>query len=214
MSKPKTWCYICLSFPHFYLSQILIPRTHIQYQSPFPHVYFQPESSLWTPKRHPNTFLISLPVWPISVSRSHYSELFTWSQTCSKPHYSLIQLLRPKRFASSLTFIKKITITCSTLKKHPEFCHLLASPLLICIRVQLCLTLWYLIGFPRQEYWHELPFPPPGDLPDAGNQTQVSCIAGGLFTTEPPGKHHPPPLLSPNPSHHDLLFPFLLVPAQ
>ena len=24
------------------------------------------------------------------------------------------------------------------------------------------------MGFPRQEYWSGLPFPPPGDLPDAG----------------------------------------------
>ena len=24
------------------------------------------------------------------------------------------------------------------------------------------------MGFPRQEYWSRLPFPPPGDLPDPG----------------------------------------------
>ena len=24
------------------------------------------------------------------------------------------------------------------------------------------------VGFPRQEYWGGLPFPPPGDLPDPG----------------------------------------------
>ena len=24
------------------------------------------------------------------------------------------------------------------------------------------------MGFPRQEYWSGLPFPPPGDLPDLG----------------------------------------------
>ena len=24
------------------------------------------------------------------------------------------------------------------------------------------------MGFPRQEYWNELPFPSPGDLPDSG----------------------------------------------
>ena len=24
------------------------------------------------------------------------------------------------------------------------------------------------MGFPRQEYWSGLPFPPPGDLPDPG----------------------------------------------
>ena len=25
------------------------------------------------------------------------------------------------------------------------------------------------VGFSRQEYWSELPFPSPGDLPDTGN---------------------------------------------
>ena len=35
-----------------------------------------------------------------------------------------------------------------------------------------------------------LPFPPPGDLPDPGIElSPVSlALAGGLFTTEPPGK--------------------------
>ena len=43
----------------------------------------------------------------------------------------------------------------------------------------------------RQEYWSGLPFPPPGDLPDPGTEPMslVSlALAGGLFTTEPPGK--------------------------
>ena len=38
--------------------------------------------------------------------------------------------------------------------------------------------------FPKQQYWSELPFPTPGDLPDPRNQTCVSWIAGGFFTTE------------------------------
>ena len=39
--------------------------------------------------------------------------------------------------------------------------------------------------------WSRLPFPPPGDLPNPGNRTcisWVSCIAGGFFSSEPPGK--------------------------
>ena len=34
------------------------------------------------------------------------------------------------------------------------------------------------MGFSRQEYWSELPFPPPGDLPDPGiepTSLNVSC---------------------------------------
>ena len=40
-------------------------------------------------------------------------------------------------------------------------------------------------GFPRQEYWHGLPFPSLGDPRD---RICVSCIAGGFFTAELPGK--------------------------
>ena len=44
------------------------------------------------------------------------------------------------------------------------------------------------MGFPRQEYWSRLPFPSPGDLPDPGIEPISPTLAGGFFTTEPPGK--------------------------
>ena len=46
-------------------------------------------------------------------------------------------------------------------------------------------------GFIKQKYWSRLPFPPPGDLPDPGIETTSlvsSALAGGFFTTVPPGK--------------------------
>jgi len=49
------------------------------------------------------------------------------------------------------------------------------------------------MGFPRLEYWSELLFPSPGDLPDPGIKPTAHELAGRLFTTEPPGK--PPALL-------------------
>ena len=61
--------------------------------------------------------------------------------------------------------------------------------------VQFFATLWttacqapLYIGFSRQEYWHGLPFPSPGDLPDSGIKPMSPALAGGFFTTEPPGK--------------------------
>ena len=48
------------------------------------------------------------------------------------------------------------------------------------------------MGFPRQENRNELPFPPPGDIPDPGIQlaSLVSpALVGPFFTTEPPGLH-------------------------
>ena len=42
--------------------------------------------------------------------------------------------------------------------------------------------------FSRQKYWCELPFPSPGDLPDPEIKLAYPALAGGFFTTEPPGK--------------------------
>ena len=62
-------------------------------------------------------------------------------------------------------------------------------------------------GFPRQEYWHGLPFLPPGDLPDPEIKPAVPASAVRVFfTARLPGKldtswvlcnltpfwHHPP----------------------
>ena len=40
----------------------------------------------------------------------------------------------------------------------------------------------------RQEYWSGLPCPPAGVLPDPGIEPVSPELAGGFFTTEPPGK--------------------------
>ena len=45
------------------------------------------------------------------------------------------------------------------------------------------------MGFPGQEYQGGLPLPSPGDLPNPGIEAVSPALAGGLFTTEPPGKH-------------------------
>ena len=62
-------------------------------------------------------------------------------------------------------------------------------------RVRLFATPWTVghqaplsTGFPRQEYWSGLPFPPPGDLPDPGIKPSSPELVGRFFTTEPAGK--------------------------
>ena len=65
-------------------------------------------------------------------------------------------------------------------------------------RVQLFATPWSAahqaplsMEFPRQEYWSGLPVPTPEDLPDPGiKPTSLAspALAGGFFTTVPPGK--------------------------
>ena len=47
------------------------------------------------------------------------------------------------------------------------------------------------MGFSRQGYWSGWPCPPAGDLPDPGIEpgSFISpMLAGGFFTSEPPGK--------------------------
>ena len=46
------------------------------------------------------------------------------------------------------------------------------------------------MGFSMQKYRSRLPFPSPGDLPNPETETTVPALAGGFFTTEPPGKPH------------------------
>ena len=43
------------------------------------------------------------------------------------------------------------------------------------------------MGFPRQEYCSGLSFPSPGDLLNPGIELAFPALAGGFFTTEPPG---------------------------
>ena len=51
------------------------------------------------------------------------------------------------------------------------------------------------MGLPGQEYWSELPFLSPGDLPAPGIEPTSPAsplLAGGFFTTAPPGNPHNP----------------------
>ena len=80
------------------------------------------------------------------------------------------------------------------------------SPLCACVcvcvhslsRVQLFVTLWMVahqfplsMAFFRQEYWSGFPLHTPGDLPDPRVELMslaFPALAGGFFTSAPPGK--------------------------
>ena len=80
-------------------------------------------------------------------------------------------------FQSLLKFISIESVKWSEAKSLSHI-WLFATPWTVAYQAPLSM------GFPRQEYWSELPFPSPGDLPEPGNET-VSCTAGGFFTAEP-----------------------------
>ena len=56
--------------------------------------------------------------------------------------------------------------------------RLFATPCTIAHQAPLSMT------FPRQEYWIELPFPSPGDLPDPGIKPAFPALVDRLFTSE------------------------------
>ena len=69
-------------------------------------------------------------------------------------------------------------------------CSLSQSRLTICGPMDCSSQAPLSLGFPRQEYWSELPLPSPGDLPDPGIETTSlvpPALAGKFFTTEPAG---------------------------
>ena len=43
------------------------------------------------------------------------------------------------------------------------------------------------MGFSREEYWSELPFPSPGDLPDLGIEPSSPALQADALTSEPTG---------------------------
>ena len=43
-------------------------------------------------------------------------------------------------------------------------------------------------GISRQEYWSELPCPPPGDLPNPGIEPRSHALLADSLPSEPPGK--------------------------
>ena len=44
------------------------------------------------------------------------------------------------------------------------------------------------MGFPRQEYWSGLPFPPSGDFPDPGIKPKSPALRAHSLLSESPGK--------------------------
>ena len=57
-------------------------------------------------------------------------------------------------------------------------------PLTVALQVPLTM------GFPRHEYWSGLPFPTLGHVVDPGIEPTCPALAGGFFTTEPPGNRN------------------------
>ena len=60
------------------------------------------------------------------------------------------------------SFLQKLGFHGECMVSHFSHVRLFMTPWTVALQSPLPM------GFSRQEYWSELPFPPPGDLPDAG----------------------------------------------
>ena len=69
---------------------------------------------------------------------------------------------------------------CSVAQSGPTLCN----PMTVAHQAPLS------IGFSRKEHWSGLPCPSPGVLPGPGMEPISPALAGGSFTTKPPGKPH------------------------
>ena len=125
------------------------------------------------------------------------SQLFTklevihfWLQTCPRSWINQV-LDNGFFFFNSKKNFKVFRTDLSSLFPYCFYFCGVCSPFVLSLsRVWLFATSWTVarqaplpMGFPRQEYWSRLPFPPPGDLPDPEVEPTSAALAGGFFTT-------------------------------
>ena len=86
-----------------------------------------------------------------------------------------------------LSFIEQIIINCLLLLLYVLY---IRSDCFVISWTVACQAPLF-VGFPRQEYWSELPFPSPGDLPNPGMQPTSPmsyALRVGSLLAEPLGK--------------------------
>ena len=141
----------------------------------------------WTPNQWLRCQIASkeLCLWPLPVclQRSFYHVLHSTNQNTFKLAFYRTAFLCFSHMFLTAGFLDADRMTSSS-------CTCVAQSL---SHVWLFATLWIVasqaplsMGFSRQNYWSMLPCPPPGNLPDP--RIASLALAGGFFTTVPPGK--------------------------
>ena len=106
------------------------------------------------------------------VGHNWVTEL-NWSLLCS-PHHS----------CNLIAVLGGVCVCVCVCLQHHAACGVFVPYVCVLSHVWLFVTPWTValqaplsIGFPTQEWWSGLPFPPPGHLPVSGTEPQVSCIS-------------------------------------
>ena len=136
------------------------------------------------------------------VYQDHSSNSMYWLHVSFVPFWESLQNLKLFNycicFGDLWSVISVPTATCWRLRRQPAFLGMC-----VCVRsaVSDSATSWAVarqaplsMEFPKQEYWSEwVAISSSRGSSQSRDWTQVSCvfcIAGGFFTTEPPGKLH------------------------
>ena len=118
-------------------------------------------------------------VFLIFLPHPKLRNIFMTLQTFQEPSFTCIT--HDKLIYFLFILLHPCCCCCLVIKSCPTF----ATPWTIALHAPLPMR------FPRQEYWHGLPFLSPGDLPYPGikHTSPVSlALAGEFFITEPAGK--------------------------
>ena len=160
LARPFCWC-----LDHFN------PALQNAYKQNLVHIRTQEKGAVM-----PQESELDLPASvPESLAEAWLSSGLPWSQG-HKAQQSWV----PCMLAQVL--LKKVAITAIKKKKKLSRVWLLATSWTTAYQVPPSM------GFSRQEYWSELPFPSLGDLPDPGIETRFPTLQADTLLSEPPGE--------------------------
>ena len=144
-----------------------------------------------------------------------------WNSFCASWTCMPISFARLQRFSAIISSNRFSVPSSFSFFQEPYNANDSMLDVILCVPaqllscVQLFATQWTVacqtslsMGLAWQENWSGLPLPTQGALPDPWIKPASPALAGGLFTTEPPGK---PPLRNPlNYPHFLKIFFFVL----
>ena len=114
------------------------------------------------------------------------------TERLSTAHGTAIEFLKVK-FRLELSFLNYKTR--AALRPHLGNNKSMTYIMCVLIHVRVFVTPWIIVrqaplsmGFPRKECQIGMLFPPPEDPPHPGVEPVSPALAGGFFTTEPPGE--------------------------
>ena len=119
----------------------------------------------------------NLMFWLISIIIFSISPIFTFSWPKGGVSSHMIDEVGPINVAKSTHEAKITEKLCACVRagvhaRMPSCSAMSNSAIPWTAALQAPLSM----GFFRQEYWCGLPFPPPGDLPNPGTKTHISCV--------------------------------------